>query len=355
MRTRARDVRERAVVDYWRRGRLSELTIQIYLGWVHRFRRYCLRRELDEVEQASATGLRLFLTSYSWPKAKGKPKAASLDSARSAVHAWACALRSMGEAVPAWRTPALAAALPPLLSEYTAYRRAHNGVAEATLRRDLDTARRFLHCIRQRRRGLSRIDLRDVDAFVQEVAALLSTSAVVDTCSSLRAFLRFLQATGHLKKDLATGVMSPRFRASSRPPRTLPWREVRSILQAIRRSDSTAKRDFAMLLLLATYGLGAAEILTLRLEDVDWRAGVLKARRPKTKVHIELPLLPPVAKALAAYLRERPPAKNIARLFLSRMHALCADHEWCHSPSHPAVRKACRSLSGSAGCAHLSS
>lgn len=318
MRTRARDVRERAVVDYWRRGRLSELTIQIYLGWVHRFRRYCLRRELDEVEQASAAGLRLFLTSYSWPKAKGKPKAASLDSARSAVHAWACALRSMGEAVPAWRKPAVAAALPPLLSEYAAYRRAHNGVAEATLRRDLDTARRFLHCIRQRRRGLSRIDLRDVDAFVQEVAALLSTSAVVDTCSSLRAFLRFLQATGHLKKDLATGVMSPRFRASSRPPRTLPWREVRSILQAIRRSDSTAKRDFAMLLLLATYGLGAAEILTLRLEDVDWRAGVLKARRPKTKVHIELPLLPPVAKALAAYLRERPPAKNIARLFLSR-------------------------------------
>lgn len=73
-----------------------------------------------------------------------------------------------------------------------------------------------------------------------------------------------------------------------------------------------------MLLLLATYGLGAAEILGLRLEDVDWRAGVLKARRPKTKVHIELPLLPPVAKALAAYLRERPPAKNVARLFLSR-------------------------------------
>lgn len=74
-----------------------------------------------------------------------------------------------------------------------------------------------------------------------------------------------------------------------------------------------------MLLLLATYGLGAAEILTLRLEDLDWRAGVLRARRPKTKVCIELPLLPVVAKALTAYLRwERPPAKGITKVFLSR-------------------------------------
>lgn len=308
MRTRARDVRERAVVDYWRRGRLSEATIQVYLGWVRRFRRYCVRRELDEVGQASSIGLQGFVASYAWPKAKGKPTARTADSARSAVHAWACALRSMGEAVPAWRKPASVAALPTLLNEYAAYRRAHNGVAEATLRRDLDTARRFLDCTRQRRRCLSRIDLRDIDAFVRAVAATVSTSTVADTCSSLRAFLRFLRATGYIKKDLATGVMSPRFRASSRPPRTLPWRDVRSILQAIRRSDSTAKRDFAMLLLLATYGLGAAEILGLRLEDVDWRAGVLKARRPKTKVHIELPLLPPVAKALAAYLRERPSA-----------------------------------------------
>ena len=42
-----------------------------------------------------------------------------------------------------------------------------------------------------------------------------------------------------------------------------------------------------MLLLLATYGLGAAEILALRLRDLDWRAGVLRVRRPKTKVDIE--------------------------------------------------------------------
>ena len=51
------------------------------------------------------------------------------------------------------------------------------------------------------------------------------------------------------------------------------------------------------------YGLGAAEVLALRLEDLDWPAGILRVCRPKTKVRIELPLLPPVARALTAYLR----------------------------------------------------
>jgi len=71
------------------------------------------------------------------------------------------------------------------------------------------------------------------------------------------------------------------------------------------------------MLLLATYGLGAAEVLALRLDDLDWQAGILRARRPKTNVPIELPLLPAIAKALAAYLRkERPPATSIKHLFL---------------------------------------
>ena len=72
-----------------------------------------------------------------------------------------------------------------------------------------------------------------------------------------------------------------------------------------------------MLLLMATYGLGAAEVLGLRLENVDWRAKVLRVRRPKTGVAIDLPLLSPVARALAAYLRrERPRADDERRSFL---------------------------------------
>ncbi len=319
MRTRTRDVRERAVVDYWRRGGLSATTVQVYLGWIRRFRKCCQQHRFDEVEECCSWGLKRFVSIYAWPRTKGHPSLRAADGVRSALHAWACALRALGEPVPAWRKEPMTRSLPPLLSDYARYGRAHNGTAVSTLRRDLETARRFVKHLRARRRSLKRISLRDVDTFVQAVAARVSTSTVADTCSSLRAFLRFLQMSGRLDSDLASGVMGPRFRPSARPPRTLPWCDVKRILRSVRLSDPTSRRDFAMLLLLTTYGLGAAEILALRLEDLDWRAGVLRVRRPKTKVDIELPLLPAVVRALAAYLRwERPPASGISRVFLSR-------------------------------------
>ena len=319
MRTRTRDDRERAVVDYWRRGGLSASTVHLYLGWIRRFRKHCQQRKLDEVEQCCLSGWKRFVECYAWPRAKGRPNSRCIDTARSALHAWACALRALGEPVPVWRKELAKPALPPLLNDYATYRKAHNGTAETTLRRDLDTAGRFLHHLRARSQSFKHFGLRDIDAFIQATAARVSSSTLADICSSLRAFLRFLQTSGRLDSDLASGVMVPTFRPSARPPRVLPWSDVKRILRAVRRSDPTGRRDLAMLLLLATYGLGAAEVLALRLEDLDWRTGVLRVRRPKTKVGMELPLLPAVARALIAYLRwERPPANGIAKLFLSR-------------------------------------
>ena len=319
-RARVIDDRERAVAELWRRGHLSPGTIQIYLQWVRRFRAYCGKRKLVEEEQLSLAGVLQFTRAYRGPRLKERRIApGSCDGARNALHAWACALRALGAPLQPWRRSDTSPALPPLLNEYCRYRRAHNGVAESTLLRDIETARGFLAQLRHRYKPLDRATLADVDAFVQKVAARVSKGTVVDTCSSLRAFLRFLQTTGRLPTDLARSVMAPRFRLSERPPRTLPWGDVKLILRSIRRSEPPGKRDFAILLLLATYGLGAAEVLGLRFEDLDWQAGILRARRPKTKVLIELPLLPAVAQALTSYLRwERPPAKSTPYLFLRK-------------------------------------
>jgi site-specific recombinase XerD len=314
------DDRERAVVGLWRLGHLSSGTIQIYLQWVRRFRAYCGKRKLVEADQLSLAGVLQFTRVYAGPRLKGRRIArGTCDGARNALHAWACALRALGTPLQAWRSTDASAVLPPLLDEYCRYRRAHNGVAESTLHRDIETAQGFIAQLRHRRKPVGLATLPDVDAFVQTVARRVSKGTVADTCSSLRAFLRFLHVTGRLAADLARSVIAPRFRLSERPPRTLPWGDVKLILRSIRRSEPPGKRDFAILLLLATYGLGAAEVLGLRLQDLDWQAGILRARRPKTKVLIELPLLPAVAQALTSYLRwERPPAKSIPYLFLRK-------------------------------------
>jgi integrase/recombinase XerD len=311
--------RERAVLALWRRGHLSIGTMVIYLQWVRRFITYCDKRKLVETEQLTAAGVRRFTREYAGPRLRGQRSAQnSCNLASNALHAWACALGAMGTQLPPWRnrhSPPLS----PLLRNYCNYRRAHNGVSETTLVRDVETARGFLGQLRRRTKSIARATLIDVDMFVQKVATRVSKRTVADTCSSLRAFLRFLQITGKVPADLARGVIAPRYRTDERPPRTLPWGDVQKILRSISRSQAPGKRDFAIVLLLATYGLGAAEVLAIRLEDVDWHAGILKVRRPKTNVSIELPLLPAVATALTAYLRwERPPARSTHFIFLRK-------------------------------------
>lgn len=318
-RVKVTDDRERAVLAWWRKSRLKPGTITVYFQWVRRFMAYCDRCKLPEIEHLTAVGVRRFIEAYAGPRLKGQHSAGnSRNLANNALHAWACALGALGTPTPPWndrRSPLLS----PLLKEYCHYRRAHNGISEGTLVRDIETARGFLAQLSCERRPVSKAALSDVDTFVRGLATRWSARTVADTCSSLRAFLRFLQITGRITIDLASRVIAPRYRTDERPPRALPWKDVRRILHSISRSEPPGKRDFAILLLLATYGLGAAEVLAIRLEDLDWRAGVLKVRRPKTRVLIELPLLPAVAKALTAYLRwERPPARAMRALFLRK-------------------------------------
>jgi site-specific recombinase XerD len=314
------DDRERAVIDLWRKGHLSSGTIQIYLQWVRRFCAFCEKRKVNELEQLTREGVRRFVRRYAGPRLGSRASApSSRGVAHNALHAWSCALRALGVATPLWRTKSDTPPLPPLLEEYRRYRKAHCGVSAWTVRRDIDTASAFLALLRRRRRSIEQTGLKDVDLFVSKTAARFSTSTVADTCSSIRAFLRFLHTTDRLTRDLSSGVMSPRFRRCQRPPRTLPWGDVQRILRSIEKKRSPGRRDFAIMLLLATYGLGAAEVLALQLEDIDWKGSVIRAHRPKTKVSIELPLLPAVARALSHYLRwERPPAKGSAHLFLRK-------------------------------------
>src|SRR6185503_1290064 len=166
---------------------------------MRRFRAYCLRRHLVEADELSLVGVRRFTSSYAGPRLKGKALTRHTSaSAQNAIRAWACALQSLGERVPEWDSAPTTRALFPLLNAYREYRRAHNGVAEGTLVRDLDIAQRFHQHLRDRQRTIRTPRLVDLDTFVHELSSRMSAPTVADHCSSLRSFLRFLQATGRV-------------------------------------------------------------------------------------------------------------------------------------------------------------
>jgi integrase/recombinase XerD len=72
-------------------------------------------------------------------------------------------------------------------------------------------------------------------------------------------------------------------------------------------------RDFALLLMMASYGMGAGEVRSLQLDDINWRAELLRVIRPKTAVETSVPLLPEVGRAVANYLQHGRPDTAVGR------------------------------------------
>ena len=82
------------------------------------------------------------------------------------------------------------------------------------------------------------------------------------------------------------------------------------------RRSASGKRDYAMLLLLATYGLRACEVAALTLDDIDWRNERLKIRDRKAGNTTTYPLSAVVGAAVIDYLKNARPATTCREVFM---------------------------------------
>jgi integrase len=115
-------------------------------------------------------------------------------------------------------------------------------------------------------------------------------------------------------------IDTPRLYRLEQLPRALPWETVRTLLQSIDRTSPMGLRDYAMFLLIASYGLRASEVVAISLEDILWRQGILRIHQRKTSSPLELPLTNEVLSALVNHLKQTPPPASYRRVFL-RMRA----------------------------------
>lgn len=143
----------------------------------------------------------------------------------------------------------------------------------------------------------------NLEAFVCAVSPRLARASLQHTVAHLRAFLRFLASVGEIPPGLEREIDTPRVYRGEQLPRALPWETVRVLLKAIDRTTPRGLRDYAMFLLIATYGLRACEVVMLTLDDVEWRAARLRIPQRKTRSSLWLPLTDEVGSALLDYLR----------------------------------------------------
>jgi site-specific recombinase XerD len=204
-----------------------------------------------------------------------------------------------------------------VVAAYRDYLQRVRGLAPRTARRHAVMALRFLRFLKYDDRSDSLRNLRvaEIDAFVTHEGRRVGRITMQKLAAMLRSFLKFLAAREEAPAGLATCVESPRQFRGERLARALPWDQVLSLVRTVDRSTLKGCRDYAMLLLIAAYGLRAAEVAALELDDIAWRSRVIRVPRPKIGTPLVVPLTDEVATALLEYLRHRGHDDQHRRLF----------------------------------------
>jgi len=164
--------------------------------------------------------------------------------------------------------------------------------------------------------GLEELSPALLSAFVAERAgAGLSRTTLRDCCGVLRVFLRYAHREGAVGCDLS-GVMEwPQAYRLSGIPRSITWAEVGQVLSGVDRRTPAGKRDYAILLLLVTYGLRGREVAALTLDDIDWKRERLAVPERKAGHSTAFPLSASVGEALIDYLRHGRPQSPDRHVF----------------------------------------
>ncbi len=217
--------------------------------------------------------------------------------------------------------PAAAEAATPagrLLAGYRTYLQEERGAAASTIRGFTACAAEFLRVLPAERaeEAVAGLSAADVITFVAGWAASRSPAYSKSMVSALRSLLRFLHVAGYLPNPLAGSVPAvPGWEVVTRP-HAVTGQEITAVLAACDRRAARGRRDYAILMLLTRLGLRAGEVAAIRIDDIDWRQGLLTVRG-KGNTLAELPVPVDVGEAMADYLRHGRPPCSSRHLFVS--------------------------------------
>ena len=155
-----------------------------------------------------------------------------------------------------------------------------------------------------------------LSAFVTEAGSGMSKPSMTGMCGAVRVLMRYAHREGAIARDLSRAVEAPRMYRLSSVPRSISSDDVRLMLESVDRRGALGKRDFAMLLLLVTYGLRAREVAALTLDDIDWERERLFVPERKAGHCTAYPLSGVVGEAVLDYLRNARPSTQQRQVFL---------------------------------------
>lgn len=143
---------------------------------------------------------------------------------------------------------------------------------------------------------------------VQLVEAGVSNRSINRKISSLKSYYRFLQKIG----DLDTNPLTKHKALKTEKSVQIPFseKEMENVLEAIPyASDFLGQRDKLIIELLYTTGIRRAELIGLKINDVDLHNGTIKVLGKRNKERL-MPLIPGLAATLKKYIDFRKQLRN---------------------------------------------
>lgn len=142
-----------------------------------------------------------------------------------------------------------------------------------------------------------------------------------NTIMTIRVFLRYLCSESLLennREEYWMSILKPRSVRQPKIPSVYSREEVERLIGAIDRGNPQGKRDYAMVLLAARYGLRVSDIIGLRYCNLDWANNRIVLFQQKTGKKMELPLSEEVGNAIIEYLKfGRPDDINEPYVFIT--------------------------------------
>lgn len=182
----------------------------------------------------------------------------------------------------------------------------------------------YSHYLRSFEAYLKRIGLSKLEALSSTILSAfvidrgnykLSKGTMTSLCCTLRVFLRYLHREQLHQRDLSSAIELPRQYQLADVPRSISWGDVQNMLDAVDLRTEVGKRDYAILLLLITYGLRSYEVAALTLDHIDWKQERLMIPDRKAGHSTAYPLSLVVGEAILEYLKNGRPKTEARRVF----------------------------------------
>jgi integrase/recombinase XerD len=199
---------------------------------------------------------------------------------------------------------------------YQQYLAELRGFAPSTIQQHGATMRDFLSQMLGGQQLLADLTHADIERYILYKSPRVKRQSMQHTVAHLRSFMRYCYDRGEIRSRLDQTIDTPRTYRGELPPRALDWEVVQEFLSLVNLESRTGQRDYAILHLMAHYGLRPSEIVALRCNSIDWKTKILHVEQSKTRSTLALPLTEQTLIVLNNYLSSRPASSKHCELFL---------------------------------------